>query len=417
MPNSLEVYDLGSKGVNVDSSPIHKEGGELTSAQNAVHNRLGVRGGLCKRLGLVKQHVDAGAASFLGGAAVPLGGGPGVTTDYTTYYVGDDADVASFNVGDSAKRFNITNSGSGELQIDTDLVAGPGVGPYLGCVQGNRLFYPGRRVAPTSTMPIVMVTPSTDAMIVGRIPIETGTISQVTAVQCINGRIFIGVVDDYTVTSTGRVFELDPQTFALVDVGPNLGADTKPTCFELHHGDLFVGTGRDAGADQARIFRIRLDIATTWTTDNTFAANSHTVFSLKSFNGLLYAAVDPVGGAGSVYQRSAAGVYATVDTGVAATSFPVSLEVFRGSLYASWHVYTGTTATIRSSANGTVWASVDTTRAGILYSTGGQLVVLTLQSYTSGSSRRTVNGSTWAAVSPTMSGGSVTSAIGKIELP
>jgi hypothetical protein len=37
----LNCYNLGSLGVNVDKNPVQLEDGELTKAQNAIHDPTG----------------------------------------------------------------------------------------------------------------------------------------------------------------------------------------------------------------------------------------------------------------------------------------------------------------------------------------------------------------------------------------
>lgn len=68
----IRVYNLGERGVNVDQSPIHGLDGDLAKAQNAIHQPMGLQGGIQKRPGLVKFNDHVAAGTLLGGIGVPL---------------------------------------------------------------------------------------------------------------------------------------------------------------------------------------------------------------------------------------------------------------------------------------------------------------------------------------------------------
>lgn len=72
----LNLYNFGAEGVNVDASDLHCKDGELRQAQNAVHNVLGVMGGITNRQGLTRFS-DTTAGSVLGGIGVPLANNDG----------------------------------------------------------------------------------------------------------------------------------------------------------------------------------------------------------------------------------------------------------------------------------------------------------------------------------------------------
>lgn len=72
----LNLYNFGAEGVNVDASDLHCKDGELRQAQNAIHNQLGVMGGITNRPGLTRFS-DLCAGSVLGGIGVPLANNDG----------------------------------------------------------------------------------------------------------------------------------------------------------------------------------------------------------------------------------------------------------------------------------------------------------------------------------------------------
>lgn len=74
---TLRLYNFGAKGVNVDSSDLHMQDGELRQAQNAIHNIEGVLGGITNRPGLERFNATAAAGSVLGGIGVPLANNDG----------------------------------------------------------------------------------------------------------------------------------------------------------------------------------------------------------------------------------------------------------------------------------------------------------------------------------------------------
>lgn len=68
MAEKLIVFNLGDKGVNVDSNPLQVDNAELRKAQNAI----GEGSALVNRPGLERFNTSAAAGSVLGGIGVPL---------------------------------------------------------------------------------------------------------------------------------------------------------------------------------------------------------------------------------------------------------------------------------------------------------------------------------------------------------
>lgn len=86
MPGKVNVYSLGTEGVNRVKSPVHVPDGALLSAQNAEVSQDRGQRGLRKRAGMSRLTIEAGAGSILSMAAIPLPdpgddelGGPGLT--------------------------------------------------------------------------------------------------------------------------------------------------------------------------------------------------------------------------------------------------------------------------------------------------------------------------------------------------
>jgi len=72
MPGKLDQYALGSKGIDLVSSPIHVENGALLLAQNAELPIPSGQGSLGKRRGMTKLNTTAAAGSILALTNIPL---------------------------------------------------------------------------------------------------------------------------------------------------------------------------------------------------------------------------------------------------------------------------------------------------------------------------------------------------------
>jgi hypothetical protein len=68
----LDVWGLGTRGVNTDLSPLHLSDEHLRKAQNAISDPLGAEMALTNRPGLTKFNANAAAGPILGGIGVPL---------------------------------------------------------------------------------------------------------------------------------------------------------------------------------------------------------------------------------------------------------------------------------------------------------------------------------------------------------
>lgn len=66
----INIKTLGRKGVNVDKDPLELDPDELTQAQNAIREPLGVSAGLVNRPGLIDFTTTPGPGPILGGIGV-----------------------------------------------------------------------------------------------------------------------------------------------------------------------------------------------------------------------------------------------------------------------------------------------------------------------------------------------------------
>ena len=335
--DKLDIYNLGSAGVDVDRSAIHLEDGELISAQNAVQ---GDDGTLTKRDGLTKYDSTAGAGSILGFVAAPLGPGPADgTSDETTYYIPNAAGTW----------FKTTNSFSTSA---TNSVLGAAKADTAAATLNNRLYY-------VSTAETVRVFDGVQDSLFFDPPSFATTVA---GVWVSNGTLYSSIQDG---TTTGYVIELD--SFGrMTQIGAAIPASFLVSKLIYHSNNIYAACVTSAPG-QLRVYTIRPATATTataWTLDYTTSGfTSVSSGSLASFKSLLYLGVAPaVGDTAVVYSRSATGTYSASDTATGTASDVTSLIVYKGSLYAAFSHYsgTGTANVMRKTTNGSSWSTAAT---------------------------------------------------------
>lgn len=68
----INVFDMGTSGVNVDKNPLELDDSELTKSQNGITETRAGRSTLVKRPGLILINTDDAEGAVLGGIGVPL---------------------------------------------------------------------------------------------------------------------------------------------------------------------------------------------------------------------------------------------------------------------------------------------------------------------------------------------------------
>src|SRR5882762_5340518 len=342
----LSVYGLGRGGVNVDKSPIHLEDNELTKAQNAVQSKqsstgTGTDGGLVKRPALTKYNATAGAGSIPGVINVPLGPGPGLTTD----------DRVTYYIALPASPFWRTSTNSFSTSTTTTII---GTRLATSSINGSAMFN-GRLYYIADTVGVnrsIRVFDSVQDRLFSSLP--TGyTFLRLFALK---GALYVGVANG---TSAAYVYKLDSDG-RLYQIGAALPtAIVDFHAIAYHNSDLYV-TGKESGV-AGKIYRIREFLATTataWTLDYTHTGGTTgIVYSMESFKGNLYAnRGGTVSLGGALLQRSSSGSYSVVDDYVSTASIGHSVKEFNGSLYSWVGQYQGSNNAIRSSADGSAWS-------------------------------------------------------------
>ena len=349
---TIAAYNLGKIGVVVDKSLVHAEDGELTKAQNTIHDKHGSDGGIVNREGLLKDNAVAAAGSILGFVSVPLGPGPGAgTDDALVYYLSNTAGAW----------FKSTNSFSTSSSVSTLAATANTVDSAM---FDGRLYY----VSGTTIRVFDGIVDSLHSNVGG---------SFILGLNATGGSLYVAVQSG----STGFVYAVDAAG-RLTQIGAALPSSYLPHFLLLHQNDLYATCTKSGSA--STVYRIRVDTATSataWTLDYTSSVD-YSLPSMASFLGLLYLAENtPDTTASKVYQRSTGGTYSAVDTG-GSSSGANSLLVYRGKLYAHWDHEATNDSSVRRTSDGSTWADVLTytpsTAAGlgVLRSTGGKIFAL-----------------------------------------
>ena len=402
--NPFKNYKFGHGGVNVDASPAHLSSEELLQAQNAIRDPLGVDGGLKNRPGLAKFNTIAMSGLVVGGVTVPSL----IPTDTRTIYLAEQNGASAEKWYSSSDLFATSAevTAIGAWQDPTAYYTNAGQVSRMGAFFNGQLYYASADYTSGSTSPKIRVFNGSDDREISKL--LPATTLGITGLFAQKGYLYILTLDSGTSDADfiGRVFRMS-ETGELRQIGTALATGYVPMTLAVHHGLVFVGTGRLTTTNEARVYRINPLDETSWTLDNTFAADDYLITSLQSFQGLLYATTKNGGAAtkGKVVQRSVAGVWATVDSTVNNTGSYEGLAEFGGYLYASSRNYdtTTNTAVIRRSADGSTWATVynatATTGVGLLNAIG-----LRLFSMGGVGLLHTLNGTSWTAATPAGTG-------------
>lgn len=375
MGGKINVYTLGTGGVNVDKSPIHKDDSELLSAQNAYHDPNGVLGGLRKRDGIIQVNGSALAGTVSGMAALPIpfnrtrtlwaAVNPGTSVLWRTSTNGTTW-ASNSSAPSRARRSDFTESGVPASITLTDERA---MITYRG-----KLYYAGDDYSHNVTQPTIRVWDGTFDGLVSRVPLSLSNTtspnnktSRIVAMCLHEGSIYVATHE--VTNGDGRVFKLDIVNGTLQQIGlpatagnSHFIATGQPHCLASYNGYLWVGLSVGVAG---RVFRIRPGIDTDWTDDS--GALTARVTSLAHYAGNLYAGHSTaLAGTIAVSVRTASnGTWAVSDSFAGAStgnSVATALTVFGSNLYALYFDTSTAPAdeiTIEK-FDGTSWTTVQT---------------------------------------------------------
>lgn len=435
----FDLFNLGTIGVDLTKSPIHKDDGSLVSAQNAIPDVRGEAGGIAKRDGLVAINSSAASGSITGAGYVDL-----TAISTRRFYIAIDQDATtSYQWVTSEDAFATTATttspaqvydGGPYSQIDGDV-------SYMGRLAstGSALIYPGdHALDATSFIPLRKWDGTTDREIVRvpRSPFSPGEPYYVYDMLADGDNVYFIVHDsDNASNLRGRVMVLRLSTGELEQIGNRFGSDTGdvatggdviPLSLALHNGYLFCGTGQgtmNVGPTGAgKVYHIRTETDSGWTLDGTFA-EQESVMSMASFQGLLYAGVkiNANGGGIRLMVRSATGTWSASNT-IAHTGSSVAgsmwmpLITHSDKLYAGVFLNEGASSVSRVyDFDGTTWTNVHTVetaatpyRPYTAVSHNGNLYFLSIRGDGLGVGQISKwNGSTWSTVTSNLTTGTL----------
>ena len=372
MPAKLNLYNLGSAGVNVDKSPIHKEDGELLRAQNCIIDPLGVEGGIRKRPGLLKVNSVAAAGTIQGITPVPIAK-PTTRTFLFGRYTNDT--TAGWNTSTDGWTTSPTTGGPDTFDATNAVPRAPtkvwtnynnsttNDDIFVGrpsITYRNRFYYAGNDYTVGTSAPTIHMWDGVTDYVLASIPDnpdDSGTTSS--AILCMiaaNQRIYVTTYDGGSASATtckGRVFELDPEDGSLFQIGSRfpISPDTQriPYALAWHMGRLWVAAHVGPQGSTTKTYFIRPGIDSDWTLDNT-SAGTTTAVEMMSFQGQLYQGHTSASGGGAIVRvRSTLAAYSTSVTAALneGGSVPVmanfgvnnhfgAMAVFQSNLYVAY---------------------------------------------------------------------------------
>jgi hypothetical protein len=242
--------------------------------------------------------------------------------------------------------------------------------PPPGVMVNNFFIYAGNDYATGTGQPTIRIFDGRSDRSMITVPDVVGvkTIA-IIAMVAINGKIYFTTLDSGTSSAnwTGRVFQFDPDTLTLVQMGTQFTGGEVPYALCYHMGRLFMGTNKGDGS-AAKIYWFRIGIDTAWTQDYTLTTSSvGGCLSLASFQGLLYVGCNATAAMATnkILVRDTAGAYTTSLTLTTAGTFRASngvpaMIVFNNKLYATfWNPDTVPDCYIKQ-FDGTSWTTVYT---------------------------------------------------------
>ena len=460
MAGSLNVFNLGSLGVNVDKNAVQLEDGELTKAQNAIHDPTGSMGGVRKRPGLLKLNSSAVSGSVFGICNIPIAP---VTT--RTFYVGiDQAVTTAYQWVKSADAFGTTATsttpGACAKPDDAIQTLGTTLLSNRGCQSETLFLYPGNYTRGTA-QPIRAWDGTVDVEFL-KIPLNSKTITDQTladyairaggipSMKLEGSKLYI-VSQDYIKAATGgysRIFEYDLNSGVLLQVGEGTsgwdgdigaastggatGAGTQLFyCTALHQGYLYAGVGsfETTNSTASGVYRIRPGVDATWTYDydNSGAgdADYEVPLCMASYKGLLYVGMWDLNSTTSrVMVRSAAGAYtASLTIGNANGSAITDMIVFGDNLYVcAFDNNGGSSITTIRKFDGSSWSTVKTIDTGTSTPRVGvamlvhndRLYVLAINTSQNAIVTHTADGTSWTDQTSGLTSNNVVSILGVV---
>lgn len=331
MASKTNVYNLGSKGVRVDKSPIHTEDGELLRAQNGQIDSVGVLGGIRRRDAIGKLNSSALAGAVKGFIGLPLQNQAALSRHF--YAAIDDFGGAATHF------FRHSTDGTTWTFVDTPVVRPLQEAQLTGGVPtiifdtsermalwttlANRLYYPGNDYTAGTTLPTLHVFDGASDTILTQIQQNPNLGTKPNGILSIvpydDTRLLVTVEDT---SAAGRCLLVDIRTGQITTIGgqTNLAVICiKPILFQ---GKVFYLGHNAAGGAAVPGYWARIT-DTTWTLDVASITGGTTTGYIMGgcvFLGELYCGSSAdVGVSAVIRKRSQAAVWSTVKTSASTT--------------------------------------------------------------------------------------------------
>lgn len=324
MPGKINLYTLGSQGVDTTTSPVHGEDGVLASAQNAAPASRNEKGALTKRDGLSAINGSAAAGTIRGLVNVAF---TPIINPTRTYWVGNDdaggnawvKSTGAFASGNSTQTVPQKPSRASNL---TAVVTAFEALRHMGtAVVRNKIYFPG---GVYTTFPSLRSYDGTNDLLeidIQNHPSLTTAALGVVDMAVDGDFIYLAIFDAASGAPNykGRILRYNTVTKIVTQLGEAFGGGTGeisggfPNAVCVGNGFVWCGLYGGSGTSASKIMRIRPTIETTWTTDRSMSVGG--VLGMSAYNGLIY----------STHIRADAGTAATVEvrsgTGTWSTSY------------------------------------------------------------------------------------------------
>lgn len=381
MGDIIKNYEFGLGGVDIVTDPLKLKLDKATQLQNAeVRQDADAAGSaaLVMRGGLAALNGSALAGAVYGGIGWPLK----TTYTRTLYAALGTADSNTFKTSTNGTSWTDSTSAAAAAAIDKYTDQGNERDARRMVTFRTFILYPGNGYTQDTDNPIVVIWDGTTAVTVTGIPKGPSGVTNppfaVVDMFVAEGYLYLAVHEpDGATEENGRILRLSLDTGTLRQVANSFGGNSPeisgghPSCMAYYKGQLFVGlNGNNTTDGVGKIVRCFPGVDTTWTTD--VSNLSGHLSSLVVFKGKLYAGThSSAASAEKIYERSpTAGTYAAVFTGVGAAGNAHCGHgiVSGGSLYFAQYHSTAPTIHIKSSSDGTSWATsrdVDSSDGGV----------------------------------------------------
>lgn len=396
MSATLNVFNLGSLGVNTDRNPLQMEDGSLLKSQNASPGDEAGEGSLRKRPGLLKVNSVAAAGSITGAIGVPIGVGtagndggftpsPAVEPDTRLYLMGRRTGTTTSGWNTSTDGWTTSPTTGGpdgyaataiprvhdgfytDMQESGDATHSKSAAFRTGrpsVLFENRLYYAGQDYTLGTTQPTIHMYDGDQDFVLARVPNRAGTIREAVLNMIVGGdnKIYFsthdtGVLASNTLKST--IFQMDPDTGVIQQVGSffPVSPETVRVPYDIawYLGQLWTRThGGGLSAINQLVYRIRPGIDTDWVLDATEASTPGNCNAILAFQGRLFMACPAdASEAALIRVRSTQAAYSIsllaglADASPSLVTFGYanhfgSMAVFGGNLYASYFNQRGT---------------------------------------------------------------------------